>query len=323
MTPPIFSQFSSGGGGRAAGFGMGPMGAAAGAMDIELIAQSQGRNFGSYTLNNPYGLSISTNWQYSGYFSYVVPSNATYRMTVRGANGRYQGIENSTPENYGAEIIADVGVSAGWTLVFTAGQTGDGNCSDNAGGGGGGMSVVAYTTSSVGNAQPLVVGGGGGGSCYNRTGQENDRGYANTNQTGRAGKSSGYSTTGHGWGTGNGGQASNSQNAIAAWNGGGFNNGGSGNSARSGGNHGNSWRSGGVAGSNQGGSNYAGFGGGGGGANNCGYGGGAGGYSGGGAGGYTNGCGGHGGGGGSYYTGNLVSASNYNTRYGYVRIQSV
>ena len=65
MTPPIFSQFSSGGGGRAKGFGMGPMGAAAGAMDLELIAQSQGRNFGSYTLNNPYGLSVSTNWQYS------------------------------------------------------------------------------------------------------------------------------------------------------------------------------------------------------------------------------------------------------------------
>ena len=28
MTPPIFSQFSSGGGGRSSGFGMGPMGSA-------------------------------------------------------------------------------------------------------------------------------------------------------------------------------------------------------------------------------------------------------------------------------------------------------
>ena len=326
---PIFSQFSSGGGGRAIGFGMGPMTSGGGAsISIQLTAQSQGRNFGSYSLTNTFSMPITTNWGYNGYFAFTAPADDVYRITTRGANGRYQGVENATPENLGAQIIADVNVSAGWIIIFTAGQTGDGVCNDNAGAGGGGMSVVAYSTntsnstSSVSQANPLVVAGGGGGSCYNRTGQDNSRGYANTGQRGRAGQASGYGAESHGWPLGGGGLATSNQYNIAGWNGGGFNSGGSGNQVRSGGAHGDGWKQGGRGGTNQNGANYAGFGGGGGGANNCGYGGGAGGYSGGGSGGYSAGCGGHGGGGGSYYQGNLISASNYNTRYGYVSILS-
>ena len=118
-------------------------------------------------------------------------------------------------------------------------------------------------------------------------------------------------------------KASTAVGNVAAWNGGGYNSGGSGTSARSGGSHGESFRNGGVGGYGQGGSGgHGGFGGGGGGAQNCGYGGGGGGYSGGGSGGYSGSCGGHGGGGGSYYTGSLVTAQNYSSAFGYVRIRS-
>ena len=304
-------------------------------IDIQLTAQSTGTTFGSYSLVNTFNQTITTNWGYNGYFAFVVPNDDTYRIMTRGANGTYAGVSSPSPENYGAEIVADIPVTKGWIILFIAGQTG-GVTSDNEGSGGGGMSAVAYTTNtsnstaSVAAANPLVVGGGGGGACLNRTGQDNARGYGNINGTysqmviGKAGLASGYSTLGHGWTVGGGGEATNGTYNIAGWNGGGFNSSGSGNSARSGGSHGNGFKQGAVGGANQGGNNGGGFGGGGGGANNCGYGGGAGGYSGGGSGGYSGGCGGHGGGGGSWSLSstNLVSAQNYNTRYGYVRIRS-
>ena len=331
-------------GGGVASLGM-KGGGAIESIDIQLTAQSTGTTFGSYSLVNTFNQTITTNWGYNGYFAFVVPNDDIYRIMTRGANGTYQNVSSSTPENYGAEIVADIAVSKGWIILFIAGQTG-GTTSDNEGSGGGGMSAVAYTTNtsnsttSVAAANPLVVGGGGGGSCLNRTGQENARGYGNIESTysqmiiGKAGKTSNYSTLGHGWTVGGGGEADNTyqQNNsggvhyVACWNGGGFNSSGTGNAARSGGSHGNGFKQGAVGGLNQGGTNGGGFGGGGGGANNCGYGGGAGGYSGGGAGGYNGGCGGHGGGGGSFYdnsgSNSLVSRQNYNTRYGYVRIRS-
>jgi len=304
-------------------------------IDIQLTAQSTGTSWGSYSLTNAFSMPITTNWGYNGYFAFEVPNDDTYRIMTRGANGTYAGINSPSSENYGAEIVADIDVTKGWIILFIAGQTG-GVTSDNEGGGGGGMSAVAYTTNtsnstaSVAAANALVVGGGGGGACFNRSGQDNARGYGNIDSTyfqmvkGKAGLKSGYDTLGHGWTVGGGGEASNGTNNIAGWNGGGFNSAGSGNSARSGGSHGNGFKQGAAGGANQGGNNGGGFGGGGGGANNCGYGGGAGGYSGGGSGGYTAGCGGHGGGGGSWSltSANLVSAQNYNTRYGYVRIRS-
>ena len=326
----------SGFGGGVASLGM-KSGGGFESVDIQLTAQSTGRTFGSYSLTNTFSQAITTNWGYNGYFAFEVPNDDTYRIMTRGANGTYQNINSPSPENYGAEIVADIAVTKGWIILFIAGQTG-GVTNDNEGSGGGGMSAVAYTTNktngtaSVLAANPLVVGGGGGGACLNRTGQDNARGYGNVNSNysdmlkGLAGLASGYSALGHGWNVGGGGLASNGTYNIAGWNGGGFNTGGSGNSARSGGSHGNAFKAGAVGGANQGGNNGGGFSGGGGGAENCGYGGGAGGYSGGGSGGYSGGCGGHGGGGGSFYensgSNSLVSRQNYNTRYGYVRIRS-
>ena len=331
------------GGGAASLFrgGVGPVES----IDIQLNALSTGRSFGTYSLVNTFSQTITTNWGYNGYFAFVVPNDDVYRITTRGANGTYLNINSATPENYGAEIVADVAVTQGWIILFIVGQTG-GPAGDNQGGGGGGMSAVAYTTNtsnsttSVNQSNPLVVGGGGGGSCANNTGQENARGYGNVESTysqmliGKAGKTSNYSTLGHGWTVGGGGEADNNYQQsisggvhyVACWNGGGFNSSGTGTAQRSGGSHGVAFRYGAAGGANQAGNNGGGFGGGGGGAENCGYGGGAGGYSGGGAGGFNGGCGGHGGGGGSYYdnsgSNSLVSRQNYNTRYGYVRIRS-
>ena len=302
-------------------------------LDIQLTASGYGRAFSSATLNNNSSLTVTSTWGYSGYYAFLIPANDTYRIEARGVNGTFSPVTSPrTPENYGAQIIADVAVTAGNVLIFMAGQQDNSACSDGQGAGGGGMSGAAISsttsnsTSSVDNATALVIAGGGGGSCYNGHygySTSTARGYANTGQTGRAGLHSGYTAEGHGWPVGYGGQATSASYSVAAWNGGGFNTDGSGTSVRSGGTHGAAFRNGGVGGYGQGGSGgHGGFGGGGGGAQNCGYGGGGGGYSGGGSGGYSGSCGGHGGGGGSYYTGSLVTAQNYSSTYGYVRIRS-
>lgn len=294
--------------------------------DFLLEATETGGTPGVFTATDANGnLNLATDFDFPGYYKITIPSNGNYEITVRGCNGTFQGINNSSPENFAAEIIATVPLSAGDELICLAGQTGIGTTSDGEGGGGGGGSFVAIGTS-VASAQPLVVAGGGGGSCFNRQGQDNARGYANTGEIGRAGLTSGYSPEGHGWTVGGGGLASNGGGRnIAAWNGGGFFTSGSGASARGGGTHGQAFILGGLGGVNQSGVNSAGFGGGGGGANNCGYGGGAGGYSGGGSGGYTAGCGGHGGGGGSYTdpSATNVSSSNIDNRFGYIKIVSL
>ena len=320
-------------------------------VDVTLEAQNYGRTANSPLLTDVGGTlsgQITANWGFSGYYSFVVPADATYEITCRGVNGRFVNVmSTATPEMLGAEIKANINVTAGWRLVFMAGQYGE-ITNDQEGAGGGGMSGVAYTTnntnnaSSVGQSLPLVIAGGGGGSCFNRSGYDHTVGDGNIPSTshsgnmerGRAGDESGFpgsNCESHGWTIGEGGKASDASCGgninIAAWNGGGFYSDGTGCSARSGGSHGQAFRNGCNGGNNQGTSGYGGFGGGGGGANNCGDGGGAGGYSGGGSGGYSGGCGGHGGGGGSFYlttgSNSLVSATNYNTRYGYVRIKSI
>jgi len=312
---------------------LGAKSAGGASLDIQLTAGGYGRTFSSATLNNNSALTITSTWGYSGYYAFIIPASDTYRIEARGVNGTYTPVSTPrTPENYGAQIIADVAVTAGNVLIFMAGQQDNSAVSDGQGAGGGGMSGVAYSTnttnstSSVNTSTALVIAGGGGGSCYNgHYGYTTStaRGYANTGQVGRAGLHSGYTAEGHGWTVGGGGQASTASYSVAAWNGGGFNTDGTGTSARSGGSHGGAFRNGGVGGYGQGASGgHGGFGGGGGGAQNCGYGGGGGGYSGGGSGGYASSCGGHGGGGGSYYTGSLVTAQNYSSAFGYVRIRS-
>lgn len=307
-------------------------------VDVQLTATQFGRDADSPLLVDNLGsLDITANWGYNGYYAFEVPSDGIYRITACGCNGRSEGVFLATPENFGAEIVADVFVAAGGVMIFMAGQYGPRNTPDGRGAGGGGMSAVAYSTNtinsttSVAQAIPLVVGGGGGGGCWNRTGHDPNRGYGNVKamndmMIGRAGQSSGYTAEGHGWAVGFGGRASSAEFRVASWNGGGFfGDGVNGTTIRSGGSNGQGFVNGGQGGLGEGGQGEGGFGGGGGGANNCGYGGGAGGYSGGGTGGYQNGCGGHGGGGGSYYdtaNGTLVSAQNVDTRYGYIRIQS-
>ena len=299
---------------------------AAGApLDFILEATETGRNPGAFTVTDvENSANAVTDFEFSGYYKITIPANAVYEITARGCSGAQDGVQNTTPVNYGAEIIAEVELTQGTELILLAGQTGGGVTSDSAGAGGGGGTFVA-TGSSVANAQPLIVAGGGGGSCFNRTGQDDARGYANLNQPGRAGQASGYAAD-PGWPVGEGGLASNNEFNIAAWNGGGFFTGGSGTSARSGGSHGQGFVEGALGGLNQSGAGQGGgFGGGGGGANNCGYGGGAGGYSGGGSGGYAAGCGGHGGGGGSYVdaTASNVSTQNIDNDFGYIRIRSL
>lgn len=307
-------------------------------VNVDLTAANFGRTANNPTLSDNLGtLDITANWGYNGYYAFEVPSDDIYRITACGCNGRSEGVFSATPENFGAEIVADVFVPGGTVMIFMAGQYGPRNTSDGRGAGGGGMSAVAYSntttnsTSSVANAIPLVVGGGGGGGCWNRTGHDTARGYGNVKamddmMIGRAGQSSGYTAEGHGWQVGFGGRATSSENRVASWNGGGFyGDGVGGTTIRGGGSNGKGFVNGGEGGLGQNGQGEGGFGGAGGGANNCGYGGGGGGYSGGGTGGYSNGCGGHGGGGGSYYdtaNGTLVSRQNVDTRYGYVRIRS-
>jgi len=296
----------------------------AGPVEFILEATQEGRTPGTFTITDTYSnTNVQNNFGFPGYYKITIPSAGVYEITVRGCNGTFVGVSSSTPENFGAEIKAQVNLNVGDELICVAGQIGLGTTSDAQGAGGGGGSFVAIG-STVAAAQPLVVAGGGGGSCFSRSGQENARGYANLGTVGRAGQTSGYSAEGHGWAVGGGGLANSTSGFnIAAWNGGGFfSDGGPGTNVRSGGTNGLGFINGLTGGLNESATNGGGFGGGGGGANNCGYGGGAGGYSGGGPGGYTGGCGGHGGGGGSYVTptGSLVSSANVNNRFGYIKI---
>jgi len=295
-------------------------------LDFTLEAQSKGQNAGTFAVTDVYTSSnYVADHDFTGYYKITVPATALYEITVRGCSGGHDNGNNFTPENFGAEIVAELELAQGTDLILLAGQSVDTVTSDSNGAGGGGGTFVA-TGSSVATAQPLVIAGGGGGSCQNRNGQDNARGYANLNQPGRAGDRSGYNAD-PGWPVGFGGIANPNDGVnIAAWNGGGFfGDGQFGTTIRSGGSNGLGFVNGATGGLNQGGTGTGGFGGGGGGANNCGYGGGAGGYSGGGTGGYTNGCGGHGGGGGSYVDANatVTLSQNISNDFGYIRIRNI
>ena len=107
MTPPIFSQFSSGGGGRAKGFGMGPM--AGGGLYKFTSANFGGTNGGG----DPDGPSLGTarnglsggetsQWKNdtnffntsSGTQYWTVPADGTYRIQAEGGRGDIQEVKD-------------------------------------------------------------------------------------------------------------------------------------------------------------------------------------------------------------------------------------
>ncbi len=211
MTPPIFSQFSSGGGGRATGFGMGPM-AGGGLYDFS-FAQFQG------TGGNPDGPSLgemrsglsggeTSQWkndtnffgQYSGGIQYwTVPADGTYRIEAQGARGGYP-----RGGGYGAQMRGDFSLTEGEQIRMVIGQTGQttGHPWGGTQGSGGGGTYVTRTPHNS-NGSILVVAGGGGagvGAPWSNQGGDN----ANTGTSGNNGGSSGGSS-GNGGNSGNGG----------------------------------------------------------------------------------------------------------------------
>ena len=304
MTPPIFSQFSSGGGGRASGFGMGPMGGG-GLYDFSYAS------FGG-TGGNPNGPGLSemrsgltggetSQWkndtaffgQQSGGRQYwTVPTDGTYRIEAQGARGAYP-----RGGGYAARMRGDFSLTEGEQIRLVIGQQGNQNghpWGGTQGAGGGGTYVTRTPHNS--NGSILVVAGGGGagvGAPWSNQGGDN----ANTGTSGNGGGSGGGSS-------GNGGNSGNGGGGAGFFGDGATSSGTpSGQRARSytngsrGGYGPNSW----------GGQNWGGFGGGGG----CGLaGGGGGGYSGGGGGSWSSQL--RGGGGGSRNNGSNQSNSRSN-----------
>ena len=303
MTPPIFSQFSSGGGGRAKGFGMGPM-SGGGLYDFSYAS------FGG-TGGNPNGPGLSemrsglsggetsqwkndTNFfgQYSGGIQYwTVPADGTYRIEAQGARGAYP-----RGGGYAARMRGDFDLTEGETVRLVIGQTGNQNghpWGGTQGAGGGGTYVTRTPHNS--NGSILVVAGGGGAGCgtpWSNQGGDN----ANTGQSGN--------------GPSGGGSSGNGGNNGNAGGGAGFFGDGSTPSGTPSGQRARSYTNGSRGGygpNSWGGQNWGGFGGGGG----CGLaGGGGGGYSGGGGGDWSSNL--RGGGGGSRNNGSNQSNSRSN-----------
>tara|TARA_B100001094_G_scaffold286326_1_gene301057 strand:- start:42 stop:1007 length:966 start_codon:yes stop_codon:yes gene_type:complete len=308
MTPPIFSQFSSGGGGRSSGFGMGPMGGG-GLYDFSYAS------FGGNNGRSQDGPSLSqarsgltggetSSWKNdtnffntsSGIQLWTVPTDGTYRIEAEGGRGGYTGYGGG----YAARMRGDFTLTGGEIIRIVVGQHAPSNGHTHSGalgGGGGGSFVVRSPYNS--NGSILVIAGGGGTGANNPwSRQAGDN--ANTGTS---------SNSGGGWGSassGNGGTGSTTGAAGAGFFGDGNTPCGLGNSQAAqafvdgarGGTGPRCW--GGPTG-------YGGFGGGGG--NNL-AGGGGGGYSGGGSGEWSSQQ--RGGGGGSYNSGSNQSNSQSN-----------
>ena len=303
MTPPIFSQFSSGGGGRASGFGMGPMTGGG-------LYQFSSASFGG-TGSNPDGPSLSqargglsggetSTWKNdtnffntSGGIQYwTVPTDGTYRIEAEGGRGGY-----SRGQGYAARMRGDFDLTEGEQVRIVIGQTGNTQghpWGGTQGTGGGGTYVTKSPHNS--NGSILVVAGGGGagnGTPWSNQGGDNAQTGTSGNSGGQSGGSGGNGGSGQ-WGSGGAGffgdgptpsGTPSSQRARSRTNG------------SRGGRGPNSW----------GGTGWGGFGGGGG--SSVG-GGGAGGYSGGGGGQWSSQL--RGGGGGSYNNGTNQSNSRSN-----------
>jgi hypothetical protein len=165
-------------------------------------------------------LSIS-----SGYLTWTVPKDGTYRITAAGAAGL---CTNGTIAGIGAVMRGDFTLVGGTTLKMLIGQRGV----PAYGSAGGGGTYVATSANS-----PLIVAGGGGGSSYNNNTSAQYDINATTSQiaSGRGGfggtsggggasyaNSGGCGGSGAGGGgfTGNGQQLGGVQNALSFVNGG-------------------------------------------------------------------------------------------------------
>ena len=213
MTPPIFSQYSSGGGGRATGFGMGPM--TGGGLYRFSVAYFSG------TGSNPDGPSLSqarsglyggetSQWKnntsffntQSGIQLWTVPQTGNYRIEAEGARGGYP-----RGQGYGARMRGDFNLEEGEIVRMVIGQQGQqgGHPWGGTQGGGGGGTYVARTPYNS-NGSILVVGGGdgaGGGTPWSNQGGDN----ANTGTSGNGPGGGGNGGNGGGgfWGAGGAG----------------------------------------------------------------------------------------------------------------------
>jgi len=296
MTPPIFSQFSSGGGGRSSGFGMGPMGGGG-------LYKFSTATFGGENGQSQDGPSLSqarsglsggetSQWKNdtnffnttNGIQLWTVPTDGTYRIEAEGGRGGYTGYGGC----YGARMRGDFDLTEGEIIRIVIGQRGQqgGHPWGGTQGAGGGGTYVARTPYNSNGSILVVAGGGGSGTNTPWSRQSGDNGTTGQSGTngGQSGGSSGNGGSGY-WGSGGGGffgdaptpsGTSSSNRAFSFTNG----------------------SRGGYGPQSWGGNNWGGFGGGGG--NGVG-GGGAGGYSGGGGGQWSSNL--RGGGGGSYNNG--------------------
>ena len=181
---PIFSQFSSGGGGRASGFGMGPMGGA--------VAEPGQQQWTS---------STTTSW--------TVPSGVSQisAVVVGGGGGGGGGAGNSGTGSGagggGGLSWGTFSVSSGETLTIRVGNRGSGGGFGSSPGSPGGESYIRRSGINL-----LYAGGGG-------------RGIAEaSNNTGGGSGGTGYSGSGA-QGGGNGGPGSNAINDAGQQGGGG------------------------------------------------------------------------------------------------------
>ena len=211
MTPPIFSQFSSGGGGRASGFGMGPMGSGG-------LYQFSSASFGGNNGTQPDGPNLSqarsglsggetSQWKNdtsffntsSGIQYWTVPSTGTYRIEAEGARGAYP-----RGGGYGARMRGDFSLEEGEVVRMVIGQTGQqgGHPWGGTQGSGGGGTYVTRTPHNSNGSILVVAGGGGAGTGTPWSNQGGDS--ANTGTSGNGGGSGGGSS-GNGGTSGNGG----------------------------------------------------------------------------------------------------------------------
>ena len=299
---PIFSQFSSGGGGRAQGFGMGPTGSAGSQLYAFTSATFTSNGVRSYTgpslsqmRSGMSGNGIDA-WryntsffnEYNGQQLWTVPADGSYRITAGGA-----GAWNYRQGGYGAHMRGDFDLVSGEQIRILVGQQPGGS---GVGSAAGGTFVVRSPYNS--NGSILVIAGGGGGGHYQGRRSRADASTGTSGRSGDNGPSGGSS--------GNGGNGSS-----ASAGGGFFNPGGNGD-----GPGGRAYVDGGYGG-NENSNERGGFGGGGTSGNS--HGGGGGGYSGGGA---TGGWPWHGGGGGSYNSGsNQYNYEGHRPADGYVTIE--
>ena len=302
MTPPIFSQFSSGGGGRAKGFGMGPMKGGglydfstatfqgtSGPPDGPSLGEARGGLSGGETdswKNDTNFFNTSGGVQY-----WTVPATGTYRIRAEGARGAYP-----RGGGYGANMRGDFSLEQGEVVrmvIGVTGQQGGHPWGGTQGAGGGGTYVVKTPYNSNGSIL-VIAGGGGAGTGTPWSNQSGDN--ANTGTSGNSGGC-------------NGGSGGNGGNSCNGGGGAGFFGDGSGASG-SDGQRARSWTNGcrgGYGPNSWGSAQWGGFGGGGGKGL---AGGGGGGYSGGGGGQWSSQL--RGGGAGSYNNGTNQSNSRSN-----------